>query len=126
MDAKQPAIMNINFLLFKIICHVWLCLSKPRSFIDDSSLYDSRTDEVIVLHAGNYMEIQKNTNGLLVVEYYASWCGHCISFSKIYKQLSLQLKFWGVYFAAINCANPVNAATCDSAGIHLYPTLKVL
>ena len=46
------------------------------------SLYNS-TDKVIVLDSQNFSPTVYNSSTAWLVEFYASWCGHCQSYAKV-------------------------------------------
>ena len=60
------------------------------------------------------------------VEFYSSWCGHCIHFAPTFKSLALDVYSWrGVMaVAAIDCAVEANMAVCREYEIMGYPTIK--
>uniref|UniRef100_A0A8C6T0L9 Sulfhydryl oxidase n=1 Tax=Neogobius melanostomus TaxID=47308 RepID=A0A8C6T0L9_9GOBI len=68
-----------------------------------------------------------NSTAATVVEFYASWCGHCIAFSPIYKNLARDIKEWkpAVDLAAIDCSEENNRKVCTNYSIKGYPTIKV-
>ena len=47
-----------------------------------TSLYNS-TDKIIVLESGNFSSTVYHSNTAWLVEFYASWCGHCISYANV-------------------------------------------
>ncbi|XP_057283258.1 sulfhydryl oxidase 1 [Pezoporus wallicus] len=60
------------------------------------------------------------------VEFFASWCGHCIHFAPTWKALAHDLREWrpAVMLAAIDCADEANQQVCADFGITGFPTLK--
>ncbi|XP_015666756.1 sulfhydryl oxidase 1 [Protobothrops mucrosquamatus] len=67
-----------------------------------------------------------NSTGAWVVEFYASWCGHCKAFAPIWKGLANDTKDWrpAVMLGAIDCADFSNKNVCYKFGIKSYPTVK--
>lgn len=61
-----------------------------------------------------------------VVEFYASWCGHCQRFAPIFDQFATDIYGWKdlVSVAAMDCAAEENAASCRKYEVQGYPTLK--
>ncbi|XP_040465833.1 LOW QUALITY PROTEIN: sulfhydryl oxidase 1 [Falco naumanni] len=61
-----------------------------------------------------------------VVEFFASWCGHCVHFAPTWRALAHDLREWrpAVMLAAIDCADEANQKVCADFGITGFPTLK--
>uniref|UniRef100_A0A8K9UQS8 Sulfhydryl oxidase n=1 Tax=Oncorhynchus mykiss TaxID=8022 RepID=A0A8K9UQS8_ONCMY len=104
---------------------LFVCLLFP--FTTEAGLYTA-SDQVVVLTPDNVDSVLVNSTAALVVEFYASWCGHCIAFSPVWKSLASDIKEWkpAVDLAAIDCANQDNGPVCSRFGVRGYPTLKVL
>ncbi|KAM8744623.1 sulfhydryl oxidase 1 [Acanthopagrus schlegelii] len=104
---------------------VWLllCLLFPPAA--EAGLYSS-SDQVILLTPDNVQSVLINSTAAIVVEFYASWCGHCVAFSPVYKSLARDIKEWkpAVDLAAVDCAAEVNSKICTGFGITGYPTIK--
>ncbi|NXX86329.1 QSOX1 oxidase, partial [Urocolius indicus] len=60
------------------------------------------------------------------VEFFASWCGHCVHFAPTWRALADDLREWrpAVMLAAIDCADEANQQVCADFGITGFPTLK--
>ncbi|NXW00245.1 QSOX1 oxidase, partial [Fregetta grallaria] len=60
------------------------------------------------------------------VEFFASWCGHCVHFAPTWRALAHDLREWrpAVMLAAIDCADEANQQVCANFGITGFPTLK--
>ncbi|XP_036377636.1 sulfhydryl oxidase 1 [Megalops cyprinoides] len=91
----------------------------------EAGLYTS-SDQIVLLNAGNLDSVLFNSTSALVVEFYASWCGHCMAFAPVWKSLARDVREWkpAVDLAAIDCADEGNRMTCSSFGIRGYPTVK--
>ncbi|XP_068921543.1 sulfhydryl oxidase 1 isoform X1 [Petaurus breviceps papuanus] len=61
-----------------------------------------------------------------VVEFFASWCGHCIAFAPKWKALAKEVQAWRpvLKVAALDCAEEANSETCRNFGILAYPSVK--
>lgn len=55
-----------------------------------SGLYVA-TDKVALLTVNNFNENVYNSTSAWLVQFYNSWCGHCIKFSPIWKQLAASI-----------------------------------
>ncbi|NXD87036.1 QSOX1 oxidase, partial [Halcyon senegalensis] len=60
------------------------------------------------------------------VEFFASWCGHCVHFAPTWRALAHDIREWrpAVILAAIDCADEDNQQVCADFGITGFPTLK--
>ena len=90
------------------------------------SLYNASSDFVVSLDYHNLDWIYGRDQAVLL-EFYSSWCGHCIQFSPVYKALAEATRFWRpcVVVAAINCADAQNFPECRRYGLRGYPTLRL-
>lgn len=94
---------------------------------DRPSLYDEN-DDVLILNDENYREKMYNQDQIIMVEFYAHWCGHCKRFASTYKSLALSVRDWHsvVKVAALNCADERNKDVCRQIGVTGYPTIKMI
>lgn len=83
--------------------------------IEQTSLYKglySPTDKVAVLTADNFNENVYGSTSAWLVQFYNSWCGHCIKFSPIWKALAADIysKYFMFRFVHILCVlDPPNS-----------------
>lgn len=94
---------------------------------DRPSLYDDN-DKVISLTDENYREKIYNQDQIVLLEFYAHWCGHCKRFASTYKSLAESVKNWHsvVKVAALNCADELNKDVCRQFGVTGYPTIRII
>ncbi|CAG5127012.1 unnamed protein product [Candidula unifasciata] len=61
------------------------------------------------------------------VEFYNSWCGHCMTFTPIWKRVALDFANWRdiVMIAAIDCSQKDNLPTCRSRNRTVYPLVRM-
>ncbi|XP_060686104.1 LIM/homeobox protein Lhx4 isoform X1 [Hemiscyllium ocellatum] len=93
--------------------------------VTGAGLY-SPSDNIALLNTDNYERILYHSSNAWLVEFYASWCGHCKSFAPVWKALAKDIKEWrpAVRLAAVNCANSQNVEICQSFQVTVYPTMK--
>ena len=90
-----------------------------------SPLYDSN-DKIVLLNNTNFQSVVCGSGTAWLVEFYSSWCGHCIHFAPTFKTLALDVNSWrGVMaMAAIDCAMEANMPICREYEVMGYPTIK--
>ncbi|KAG2013608.1 disulfide isomerase [Coprinopsis cinerea AmutBmut pab1-1] len=95
----------------------------PASFLTLASLvFAEAASDVISLTAANF-ESSVNSEPLLLVEFFAPWCGHCKALAPHYEEAATTLKEKNIKLAKVDCVE--EADLCQSKGIQGYPTLKV-
>uniref|UniRef100_A0A5F8GCP6 Sulfhydryl oxidase n=1 Tax=Monodelphis domestica TaxID=13616 RepID=A0A5F8GCP6_MONDO len=90
-----------------------------------SVLY-SPSDSLVLLGQNTLRPTVLGSPSSWVVEFFASWCGHCIAFAPKWKALANEVKDWRpvLNVAALDCADEVNSEICRDFGITAYPTVK--
>nr|XP_055023808.1 sulfhydryl oxidase 1 [Misgurnus anguillicaudatus] len=93
--------------------------------IANGGLYTA-SDQIVILSPDNVDSVLFSSSSAMVVEFYATWCGHCVAFSPVWKSLARDIKEWkpAVDLAAIDCADEKNRRVCIRFGITGYPSLK--
>ncbi|KAL4634877.1 sulfhydryl oxidase 1-like [Arapaima gigas] len=102
---------------------VFACALLPRAA--HAGLY-TQSDQVVLLTPSTVDAVLFNSSAAVLVEFYASWCGHCMAFAPVWKSLARDTREWkpAVDLAVIDCADENNRQTCIRFGIRGYPTLK--
>jgi len=77
--------------------------------------------DVLVLNKNNFHEAL-TSNKILLVEFYAPWCGHCKSLEPVYEEAATTLKTKGIHIAKIDAT--ADEALAQEFGIRGFPTLK--
>lgn len=72
------------YLIFFILLGIFQTTSSAALQHTDIfiSLYNS-TDKIAILESGNFSSTVYHSNTAWVVEFYASWCGHCQTYANV-------------------------------------------
>ncbi|KAM6170140.1 sulfhydryl oxidase 2 [Rhynchocyon petersi] len=91
-----------------------------------AQLYRPGEDAVWVLDSGSVRGATANSSAAWLVQFYSSWCGHCIGYAPVWRALAGDVRDWAaaIRVAALDCAAEKNHEVCRAYGIHLYPTFR--
>ncbi|XP_017748491.1 PREDICTED: sulfhydryl oxidase 2-like [Rhinopithecus bieti] len=90
-------------------------------------LYRAGEDAVWVLDSGSVRGATANSSAAWLVQFYSSWCGHCIGYAPTWRALAGDVRDWAsaIRVAALDCMEEKNQAVCHDYDIHFYPTFRV-
>ncbi|XP_029473613.1 sulfhydryl oxidase 1 [Rhinatrema bivittatum] len=90
-----------------------------------AGLYEP-SDAVVQLQPDTVRAHLLNSNSAWFIEFYASWCGHCIGFAPTWKALARDIQDWRpvVYLAVMDCAESENVQTCSRMKVTMFPTVQ--
>jgi protein disulfide-isomerase A1 len=77
--------------------------------------------DVIDVTPSNFGVIAKEP--LVLVEFFAPWCGHCKALAPQYEEAATKLKEKGIKLAKVNCVD--EADLCQENEVRGYPTLRI-
>eukprot|EP01012_Entosiphon_sulcatum_P030678 TRINITY_DN37_c0_g1_i1.p1 TRINITY_DN37_c0_g1~~TRINITY_DN37_c0_g1_i1.p1 ORF type:complete len:496 (+),score=126.46 TRINITY_DN37_c0_g1_i1:51-1490(+) len=78
--------------------------------------------DVVVLTKDNFDSILES-NPVVMVEFYAPWCGHCKQLAPEYSRAATQLKGSGIILGKVDATQEQELA--EKHGVRGYPTIKV-
>ncbi|XP_051552596.1 sulfhydryl oxidase 2-like [Myxocyprinus asiaticus] len=83
-------------------------------------------DPVVILTSDTLKPSVFNSSTAWIVQFYSSWCGHCIQYSPTWKALADDVKDWAkvIRIGVVDCAHEKNFDICKEFGIHFYPTFR--
>ncbi|KAF5388202.1 hypothetical protein D9615_000449 [Tricholomella constricta] len=98
-------------------------VSSPVCLLALASLVLGETaSDVLKLTSATFEESVSN-NPLMLVEFFAPWCGHCKALAPHYEEAATALKEKNIALASVDCVD--EADLCQSKEVQGYPTLKV-
>lgn len=94
-------------------------------FSVSNAAFYSKSSGVINVDVSNFDKIvAANDDEVVMVEFYAPWCGHCKQLQPEYVKLAKQLKNV-VKVVAMDASDDKNRAIASKYGVQGFPTLKV-
>ncbi|XP_018615000.1 sulfhydryl oxidase 2 [Scleropages formosus] len=102
-----------------------LLLVMPLRGVRGARLY-SEEDPLTILTSDTLKETLRNSSTAWLIQFYSSWCGHCIQYSPTWKALAGDVKDWeqAIRIGVLDCAHEKNFEICKEFGIHFYPTFR--
>ncbi|XP_003941471.3 sulfhydryl oxidase 2 isoform X2 [Saimiri boliviensis] len=91
-----------------------------------AGLYRAGEDAVWVLDSGSVRGATANSSAAWLVQFYSSWCGHCVAYAPTWRALAGDVRDWAsaIRVAALDCMEDKNQAVCHDYDIHFYPTFR--
>ncbi|KAM7093454.1 sulfhydryl oxidase 2 isoform 1-T1 [Molossus nigricans] len=89
-------------------------------------LYHAGEDAVWVLDSGSVRGATANSSAAWFVQFYSSWCGHCIGYAPTWRALAGDVRDWAaaIRVAALDCAEERNHEVCQAYDVRFYPSFR--
>lgn len=118
-----------SIIMFMVVHSQLVCsLAFPS---ETKSLYSHR-DGVNILYSSNashfVRDLHQEGRKLQLVQFYSSWCGHCISFAPSFKAFLNTILTWTHWLdiSVVDCAVQDNLlGACQDFDVQYYPCLKM-
>ncbi|KAM8934320.1 sulfhydryl oxidase 2 [Pelodytes ibericus] len=83
-------------------------------------------DPLTVLDSGSLAAALTNSSAAWLLEFYSSWCGHCINYAPTWRQLAADVTDWEpvIRIGVIDCAEEKHFNLCKEYGVQYYPTFR--
>ncbi|XP_066436603.1 sulfhydryl oxidase 2 isoform X2 [Eleutherodactylus coqui] len=94
--------------------------------VAEKSLYGPQDAGISILERRSVPGALYNSSSAWLLEFYSSWCGHCISYAPTWRDLGADVQDWhpAVRIGVLNCADEENTAVCKDYDVHFYPTFR--
>ena len=73
---------DIHLIVLAIIINIGRISSSALSFENSISLYNA-SDKITVFGSQNFSSTVYQSNTAWLIEFYASWCGHCRTYATV-------------------------------------------
>uniref|UniRef100_A0AAY5EJN8 Sulfhydryl oxidase n=1 Tax=Electrophorus electricus TaxID=8005 RepID=A0AAY5EJN8_ELEEL len=109
-------------VLFYLTC---ITLTAVFMYGQTTRLY-TEEDPLIILTSDTLKQTLHNSSTAWLVQFYSSWCGHCIQYSPTWKALAGDVRDWiqAIRIGVLDCAHEKNFDICKEFSIHFYPTFR--
>ncbi|KAG6917895.1 hypothetical protein DXG01_000504 [Tephrocybe rancida] len=98
-------------------------VSSPVCLLALASLVLGEAASDVLKLTSSTFEETVSSNELMLVEFFAPWCGHCKALAPHYEEAATALKEKNISLASVDCVD--EADLCQSKEVQGYPTLKV-
>lgn len=79
----------------------------------------SESESAVISLTADDFDQKVSSESLILVEFYAPWCGHCKALAPQYDEASLKLQEDGIPLAKVDCVD--QADLCQQHGVGGYP-----
>lgn len=83
--------VKVSLSLFVLLAYNSLNLCHGVPMIQSVKLYKD-TDPIVQMSVVDFKETTLDTSNAWLIEFYSSWCGHCIDFAPFFVELANDVK----------------------------------
>ncbi|XP_008294556.1 sulfhydryl oxidase 2 [Stegastes partitus] len=112
--------------MFRLWLEAAVVLWLARGALGGAARLYTEEDPLVILSSGSLKTTVTNSSSAWLVQFFSSWCGHCIQYSSTWKALAQDVKDWqdAIGVAVLDCAQEENFDVCKEYSIKFYPTFK--
>eukprot|EP00091_Calanus_sinicus_P000720 TRINITY_DN10655_c0_g1_i1.p1 TRINITY_DN10655_c0_g1~~TRINITY_DN10655_c0_g1_i1.p1 ORF type:complete len:149 (-),score=34.02 TRINITY_DN10655_c0_g1_i1:479-925(-) len=116
----------VTYSMFLLLLLSMIIQTTFQAGLEGASPLYGPDDKILILNTTNFQPSICSSSKAWVVEFYSSWCGHCIHFAPTFKEFAADVFAWRdvISVAAIDCAMEENMPTCREYEVMGYPSLK--
>ncbi|KAF7644476.1 hypothetical protein LDENG_00221370 [Lucifuga dentata] len=111
-----------GLLCFKAAVFLWFL----RGSVGTGARLYTEEDPLVILNSSSLKPAVSNSSSAWLVQFFSSWCGHCIQYSGTWRALAQDVQDWkqAISIAVLDCAQEENFDICKEFGIKFYPSFK--
>ncbi|XP_074595952.1 sulfhydryl oxidase 2-like [Brevipalpus obovatus] len=120
------SMIKIIFHVILACIHIWTINVNPCDCLDGvEALYTSTDVGIAILDSDNFTGHVNDRDNAFIIEFYNSWCGHCIRFAPLWKNFSRSIVKWNkvVQIGVLDCAEDKNVVLCRKYEVMSYPSI---
>ncbi|XP_053552102.1 sulfhydryl oxidase 2 [Bombina bombina] len=107
-------------------CSVLMLLLAGGAFPGRAAKLYGPQDPLTILDSSSLTGAVYNSSTAWLLEFYSSWCGHCINYAPTWKALAGDVMDWEtvIRIGVVDCAEEVNFEMCKEYNVQFYPTFR--
>lgn len=111
---------------FAVLCVLTIGVGTANQVVSEG-LYNS-DGYVTVLDDDSFARTVYGSSNAWMVEFYNSWCGHCVRFAPTWKKIAADIKDWWpvMKLGAVDCNSKKTLVLCRKFSVEAVPTVKMI
>lgn len=126
MELRSSGCSRCNPVRMAALLYLKLAILTAAFRCGQATRLYTEEDPVVILSSDNLKQTLLNSSTAWLLQFYSSWCGHCIQYSPTWKALAGDVKDWSqaIRIGVLDCAHEKNFDICKEFSIHFYPTFR--